>query len=248
MSYRSTRGFSLVELAVVMTIAALLLGSTLPLLTAMHEQARIRDTRRSLNTALEALLGFAAVSGRLPCPATEGSLGTELPSGGGNCTTTTGLLPAASLGLAPVDDQGFALDAWGGRLRYAVSDQNSNNPDCSGTTTLVFTTANCMRALTLSALAPNLSVCSAGCATSLVARAPAVIYSTGQNFATGGSGADERENPNPNSSRQPDPTPRRFISHEPTPADAPFGEFDDIVVWLSPYVLYGRMIAAGRLP
>ena len=243
-----TRGFSLVELAVVMTITGLLLGSTLPLLTAMREQSQIRDTRRSLNTALEALLGFAAVSGRLPCPATEDSLGTEVPSGGGNCKTSIGFLPAASLGLTPVDDQGFALDAWGGRLHYAVSNQSSNNPDCGGTTTLVFTTANCMRAVTMSALAPNLSVCSAGCATALVTRAPAVIYSTGRNFANGGSGADERENPNPNSNRQPDPTPHRFISHEPTPADAPYGEFDDIVVWLSPYVLYERMIAAGRLP
>ena len=26
------------------------------------------------------------------------------------------------------------------------------------------------------------------------------------------------------------------------------GEFDDIVVWIPPYVLFNRMIAAGRLP
>ena len=38
---------------------------------------------------------------------------------------------------------------------------------------------------------------------------------------------------------------RVVVSHTPTTGA---NEFDDIVAWLSPNVLYNRMIAAGRLP
>ena len=78
----------------------------------------------------------------------------------------------------------------------------------------------------------------------------AVVYSLGANIARGGKGIDERHNPNvipPSESTYVAADPV-FISHEPAPIDAPNGEFDDIVVWLSPNILFNRMIAAGRLP
>lgn len=55
-------------------------------------------------------------------------------------------------------------------------------------------------------------------------------------------GTDEAANPNPNSANN----DQVFVSH---PRSAAAGnEFDDIVVWLSPDVLYNRMVAAGQLP
>ena len=243
------RGFTLIELSVVLALLGLVIASILPLAGLLRDRAQLQDTRRSLDLALEALQGFAAVHGRLPCPATGISQGRESPEGGGNCTTASGFLPAVSLGLLPVDAAGFAVDAWGGRLRYAVATQTSAHPECGSGAVMVFTTADCMRAVALPNLTPNLSVCtSAACTTSLVAQTPAVIHSTGRNFATGGHGDDERENPNPASDTMADPTPRRFVSHEPTGTASPGGEFDDQVVWLSPFILYDRMIAAGRLP
>jgi prepilin-type N-terminal cleavage/methylation domain-containing protein len=243
-------GFTLVELALVLVIAGLLIGSLLPIIALQREQRALHETRDTIAEAMAALLGFAAVNGRLPCPAVAGTTGVEAPEGGGNCTIWEGLLPAATLGVMPVDGQGYGLDAWGGRLRYAVSDASTSHPGCAGgQKTGVFTTANCMRAVTMPVLSPNLSVCSSACATTLVTQIPAVIYSTGRNFAIGGTGKDERENPNPNTDgTNPDPTPRRFVSHDPTPAESPNGEFDDFVVWLSPNILYSRMIVAGRLP
>ena len=107
----------------------------------------------------------------------------------------------------------------------------------------------------ISCLHPDLHVCSAGGATAqevcanttstLSDGAVAVVYSLGNNAATGGTGSDESNNPNPNTSVAAD---RVFISHEPTAAGSTSGEFDDIVTWLSPNILYNRMIAAGRLP
>jgi hypothetical protein len=42
---------------------------------------------------------------------------------------------------------------------------------------------------------------------------------------------------------------RVFVSKTPSQRNTPvFGEFDDIVTWLSPNTLFNRMVAAGRLP
>jgi hypothetical protein len=51
--------------------------------------------------------------------------------------------------------------------------------------------------------------------------------------------ADEPQNTNGDST---------FVSRPPSPADAAAGEFDDIVTWLSKYLVFNRMVSAGRLP
>ncbi len=115
------------------------------------------------------------------------------------------------------------------------------------------TTVNGMSTTGLGTLAPNLLICSTAtgisatsCAagSALTSGVPAIIYSTGKNGGYGGTGLDEAANPNANSANN----DRVFVSHVPSPSSAPNGEFDDIVTWLSPNVLYNRMIAAGRLP
>jgi prepilin-type N-terminal cleavage/methylation domain-containing protein len=153
---RSGRGFSLVELAVVMTIVAFLLGGLIYTLSAQTEQRNFEETRRRLEQARELLLGFAIVNGRLPCPAR--SAATAAPStvagdevrttggvdpdcigdavtdyyGGVNAGVTLGLLPARTIGYQQVDASGLAVDAWGNRIRYAVAHLATN---CSGALT-----------------------------------------------------------------------------------------------------------------
>lgn len=247
---RDNAGFTLTELALSLLIVAILLAGMLMPLSTQLDLRNQAQTQQALADIREALLGFAAANGRLPCPASATSNGIESPSGGGACTNPyDGFVPAVTLGIAPVDNQGYALDAWQQRLRYAVTIANSN----------AFTTANGMKTTTLAALSPNLKVCSsaaglsgAGSAAASCAAAAtlsnssvAVIYSPGRNGGVGGTGTDERHNPNPSASVAPDPA---YVSHEPTAAGAPQGEFDDIVTWLSPNVLYSRMITAGQLP
>lgn len=236
-------GFTLVEMAIVLMIVGILLGGILVPLSAQMDQQNITNTQKALSEIKDALIGYAIVYGRLPCPASSTSNGTEsFASGGsasnGNCSNFyNGFVPAATLGITPVDSQGYAIDAWNNRIHYAVTSANAN----------AFTMTNGMSTTTLSVLAPNLLVCStatgisaSSCAAgaALTSGVPVVIYSTGKNGGSGGTSADEAANPNPNSANN----DRVFVSHPFAPT------FDDLVVWVSPNILYNRMVAAGKLP
>lgn len=278
------KGFSLVEMAVVLVILGFVLSALLLPLQAQRNQLFQSETENTLALAKKALIGYAQANGRLPCPATAtnfqgntdaGSLGQESPLGGTrasapvalNCATQSGFLPAATLGLQPADPQGFALDAWNNRIRYAIADDESSilaapyddpstpavidiirtvdasHPACGGDAASDFTTSGNMSAVGLTCLVPNLRVCGTSTAgsctatTNLINNAVAVIYSTGATGNVTAGGADETEN------LDNDPV---FVSHDIRNND-PNGEFDHIVVWISPFVLYNAMIEAGQL-
>jgi type II secretory pathway pseudopilin PulG len=250
---RQYSGFSLTELAVVLLIVALLVGTLAPTVSSQIENRNIAETRRTLEDIREALLGFAATTGRLPCPA-AGTSGQEAPASGGTCTNfyQDGYIPGSTLGIAPLDEKGFAVDAWGRRIRYAVISATINDPSGNPVAN-PFTTANGIRSATLPQIAgasPLLLICdpsnggsvtatSCGTAQKLTDNAVAVFFSTGKNGNIGTLGADEAENMDNDAV---------FISHVPAPSGAANGEFDDIASWLSPHVLYSRMISAGQLP
>ena len=232
-------GFSLVELAIVMLIISILLAGVLVPLSIQMDVRKGGETRKTMDDVRDALVGFAMANGRLPCPASATSNGVEAPSGGGVCTVPlAGFVPAVTLSLTPTDAQGYLLDGWNNRVRYAVTTANTS----------AFTTTGQMKASGMAALTPDLRVCSTStgvsgescaAAATLTSTAVAVIYSLGPNGPTGGTGADEAKNLDAN---------RLFISHDPTPAGATNGEFDDLAVWLSPSLMYNRLITAGVLP
>ncbi len=69
MKFRFNSGFSLIEIAVVMIIIAVLFTIVgLPISTQM-ELRRIEETRKQIESIKESILGFAIINGRLPCPA-----------------------------------------------------------------------------------------------------------------------------------------------------------------------------------
>lgn len=237
-------GFTLAELAIVLVIVALLTGGLLMTLSAQQSMQRRAATEKILQNANDALSGFVITNGRLPCPAAPETTGIESPLGGGACTHPwTGFVPAITLGLTPTNEQGYAIDDWGNQIRYAVTTSNSET----------FTTNISSKSIRInwnSGLAPDLRVCStaanltgssatADCASSkvLANTAIAVLFSRGENGAITPTSDDEKANGDGD---------RLFVSHPPTPRGS--NEFDDLVVWLSPNILYNRMIAAGRLP
>lgn len=244
-------GFTLLETAIVLFIVALLLGGLLPALSSRVEQQRISEVRKQLDEIQQAVIGYAIANERLPCPASSGSNGAESFATGGNAANGNcsnfydGYAPSATLGLANADSQGYAVDPWGNRIHYAVTSWNANT----------YTKTHGMSTAGMSILAPNLLVCSTSSGISATACAsgtaltaspgvPVVIYSTGNNGSLGGTGSDEAANPNSNSSNN----DRVFVSHTPSSSSAANGEFDDIVSWLSPNILYNRMVEAGKLP
>ena len=256
------QGFTLVELAVVLAIVGLLLGSLMYTLSAQADQRAREQTQRSLEQAREALLGFAVANGRLPCPATAASNGAELPAGGGDCTAYDGFLPAVTLGFQPVDADGFAIDAWNNRIRYAVA---RNLTACAGTSAVphfTWSAALKQNGISCQPNASELLVCksstgaavgSCGAADNyLTSAAPsgtvvALILSTGKNFgsaptaalAPAGGRTDEAANLDGNTV---------FVSHTLAPSGAAGGEFDDMLTWIPVGVFYGRLVGAAVLP
>jgi prepilin-type N-terminal cleavage/methylation domain-containing protein len=267
------RGFTLIEMAVALFVIALLLGSLMVPLTTQVESRNYSETQRILAQAREALIGYAAANGRFPCPASSTSNGAEtfatFPVAGtaanGVCNASvtlatdvySGFLPAVTLGFAPVDANGYALDAWGltqNRIRYAVSRTTLHNG--STTVTNPFTRTGGMRSVTmyytytpqnpLGTSVYLLHICNTASASTtdctnaaarLALNVPVVVWSLGANAATGGTSTDEAENID---------NDRIFVSRPPSGGTS--GVFDDILTWIASPALFNRMIAAGQLP
>jgi type II secretory pathway pseudopilin PulG len=253
-------GFTLVEMAMVLFIVTLLLASLVPTISAQLEQQRTNETRKQLNEIQEALIGYAIVNGRLPCPAkatlvtTFSNAGKEATYGNdcacvaaGNpnadtsmtaCTlsSVTGVLPWVTLGLKETD-------AWDHRFTYRVTKRFADQI-AAGTT-------DCSPALSTPPVASSFALCSPGGTnvlsaytggTSVAANVPAIIVSHGKNGAgayihdgsklADGTG-DELENSDGDSN---------FVSHNTT------SSFDDMTAWIVPGILFNRMITAGKLP
>src|SRR5690606_15885503 len=91
-----------------------LMGGVLVAVGDSFENGRRSAALNQLRQIEEAIYGFAAHRGRLPCPAG--------PNGLEDCTRTSGSLPIA-LGLSGrTDANGILLDPWGNPYRYAAHD------------------------------------------------------------------------------------------------------------------------------
>ncbi|HET7200354.1 MAG TPA: prepilin-type N-terminal cleavage/methylation domain-containing protein [Burkholderiales bacterium] len=126
------KGFSLIELAVALAIIALLIAGALLPLSTQIDVRNTADTRRSLDSVREAIIGFAQANGRLPCPA-DGTIpagGTDAagrPAGAEQLTPTTLPPPSTaactnSFGVVPWTTLGVPeTDSWSRRFSYWVS-------------------------------------------------------------------------------------------------------------------------------
>jgi type II secretory pathway pseudopilin PulG len=245
------RGYALLELALALLAIAILAGGLALPLAAQVQQRRLDESRRRLDEAREVLLAFAATHARLPCPATDASRGEESfdPAGdsaNGLCARFEAYLPAATLGLSPLDSEGFLRDAWDSprnRIRYAVFGGSVNG------VAQPLTRTNGMQAATLPALGAAshyLFVCSSGAlagasgcgpaSSQLTRRAAFVLLSLGANAVRDPApGSDEAKNQDGDGT---------FVAREPGEADG----FDDLVQWTPVHLVVHRLLAAGRLP
>jgi prepilin-type N-terminal cleavage/methylation domain-containing protein len=116
-----SRGFTLVEMAMAVAILALLLFAAMVPFSTQVDVRNVADTRRTMDSIKDAIVGFTQANGRLPCPAngaiSAGTAGAGVEQSTGtpsSCTSTFGVIPWVTLGVPETD-------AWGRRFSYWVS-------------------------------------------------------------------------------------------------------------------------------
>lgn len=264
-------GFTLVELAVVIAIVALLLGAILTPLATQHQLRKNKEAERELREIKEALIGFAITNGRLPWPDTD-----FVPDGVENkpagyflvpptpvtppCGVCEGLLPWRDLGIAPTDPWGrlylyrvapeFGYPVKTGQPAGTEQFDLSDKGDRNGFGAIKINTrdgnhADIVLSDDAAAVVVSLGSNGAGGTTLDLGTIPPALANT-----------DESVNTDGTSSPVP-PAPHFYTRQitlrgasgcsDPTPGSE-FCEFDDLVIWIPRVVLINRMVEAGRLP
>ena len=144
---RSQSGFTLVEIAIVLLIVTILLGYTVALFPRQQQLKQYRALNLEMDRVVEAIIGFAQVNGRLPCPAIPDSVGIEDydDTNDDGCDNYGGFVPVNTLGLdGRLNDDSLLLDPWGNPYRYYVTDNDFGANGLSD-----FTTPGEMRAVGL---------------------------------------------------------------------------------------------------
>jgi prepilin-type N-terminal cleavage/methylation domain-containing protein len=122
------KGFTLVEMAIVLVIVALLVGAFLTPLSAQRDLKDYTDTKLRLEQIREALYGYAIINGSLPCPTTTADPTDNVNYGHSDATcpltAAAGVLPWKDLGVMEIDSWGLqrnlTADPWVGYWVYRV--------------------------------------------------------------------------------------------------------------------------------
>jgi prepilin-type N-terminal cleavage/methylation domain-containing protein len=122
----ASSGFTLVEIAIVLTIIGVLLGSGIMALTGMLNDIRYRSTRDRMNQVANVLALYTQQNLFIPCPAQ--------PPDNSGLTTGRALATCSgsnSQGIVPYQDLGLNVeqvqDSYGNFLTYAVNSKFATN-------------------------------------------------------------------------------------------------------------------------
>jgi len=215
-----SEGFTLMELAIVLVIVALLIGGMMVPFSAQTDSRNINESQKALVEIKEALFGYAIINGKLPCPMpTTVTDPTDATYGYAAATCAPGVegyLPWKTLGVREVDAWGSprtaTSDPFNGYWRYRL--------DAAFSTNFALTTAPTSAMVVKDASGNNLTVAT---------ESPvAVIFSAGPDLVASG--------------RNGDATLDEYQGGERS------STFDDMLTWISRPILFNRMVAAGKLP
>ena len=111
---RKPIGFSLIELNIALVILGLLLAAALPLISTQIEWGERMRAKKDLLEIKEALLGYAQVTGTLPCPDVNSDGVADACANANVTAATEGAVPWAILAIN-------AKDPWGRFYQYRVN-------------------------------------------------------------------------------------------------------------------------------
>ena len=252
-------GFTLIEIAIVLLVVAILLGYSVAMLPVQQELKQYRHANDEMNMIIDQLIAFAQVNGRLPCPDDDDPPDGEedrtgAPPIDNDCNVYYGYLPARTLGIdGKYSGDGALIDPWGSPYRYAVSETDAGDGNFD------FVTANGIRDEGMANVVdpaldpPDLYLCSDSATTDpddkdcsdvtgdpVVENVAAVIVSLGKDYEDPATSNIQAENMD--DFQVSPPLDGVFIA-------APRREdYDDIVKWVSTNLLFSKMIEAGQLP
>jgi len=254
------RGFSLIEMSMVLLILSLLLTGITVSLTATLQSAHRRAATATLLEIEQALYGFAVAHGRLPCPASPLSAGQASPDGPAtrSCNLYSGFVPARTLAIkGRVNCDGLLIDPWGRPYRYSITQTDAS---ANGRIDFVSTDELRNEAEGMQNAKPDLRICHnlrRGCPSSRAVdittdTAVAVIFSMGRPRKDSPA---ELENAGENGSviasgctQSPYPVGSDNNFYSAPQIERSDQPFDDLLIWISPNILYNKMLDAGRLP
>ena len=213
------KGFTLVEIAIVMLIFGLIIGGIMGPLKTQLENIDRKETEKLIDDTKGAMIGFAIRNGRLPCPDTTGDGQENKP--GINCTSTRGTVPWATLGVNP-------QDAWNQPLTYRVDTDfadSTTGTGCPDTDVPGMSFELCSTG--------NITVRATSAGATVASGVPAVIVSHGKNWVAGGD-VNEQEN----SDNDANFVDKNHINQG----------YDDFTGWVNINTLVGKMVSANKLP
>jgi len=265
-------GFTLVEIAIVFIIIAVLLSYTFMPLRAQLETKNIKEARSKLVEIEEALYGFAIANNRLPCPTRPGLNGIANPAdptiaatphcnGDAAIAGYIGFVPSNTLGIkGEVNCDGLLTDPWGRPYRYSVTNVDGIGaalPPGAGDNSADFVVTDAIRLEGgPNFVNPDIKVCNnlavnctAGGGTASTSSAVAVIFSMGTKQRANNAGENE------NAGEGGTIASTCGLPAYPIGSDQQYyaaqrieeigNEFDDIVIWISPNLLYSKLLQAG---
>lgn len=236
LNFLRNKGFTLTELAIVLVIVALLIGGMLAPLSAQRDLQAVTETQKQLEEIKAALTGFAVTNGRLPRPAPTLANGTERALPCADESECTGFIPWITLGVKKTD-------AWNKMIIYSVTPAFANSAFSLGAvgSKKVQTRDN----------VGNISYLIGGpaCNSTTTPCAPAVIFSFGKNnWGTTETGTPIADGSTTNTDEDTNAAANTIFFSRDQSTVPTGGEFDDIVIWIAPTILFNQMISARRLP
>lgn len=257
------KGFTLIELAMVLFIVSLLLGAILTPLATSIEQENRQQAEDMLEEIRDTLIGYAIINGRLPCPdcpdSAVGTCNAGSPNDGIEDRSGSPLTCRTSFGNLPwVDLQVDENDPWGNHVTYQVSSDYSrdSNTSACGTETVGVSFELCtvgtidVRGAYSASYSGNPDI-----ADNVVA----IVISHGKNYLDQTQQNQEVENYGRNPVN-PDTGSNILSSYTATDYDGnvfikrDYSQsndditYDDLMIWVSPNTLMNKMVSAGKLP